>query len=237
MMNVKINGTAYKATSGDTILDTIRKAGMHIPTLCHMDDLKPSGACRICSVEVEGYKGLVPSCSYPVEEGMEISTNSARVVTARKTITELLLANHPDDCLYCVRNSNCQLQDLATQYGVRQRRLKSKPEIQTIDISSPSIERDPAKCILCGKCVRVCEEIQGVSAIDFVHRGSETVIGTAFKESMNVSSCINCGQCIMTCPTGALREKSDLRRVGEAILNPDMHVVVQHAPAISGFSR
>jgi iron-only hydrogenase group A len=233
MMNVKINGTAYKATSGDTILDTIRKAGMHIPTLCHMDDLKPSGACRICSVEVEGYKGLVPSCSYPVEEGMEISTNSARVVTARKTITELLLANHPDDCLYCVRNSNCQLQDLATQYGVRQRRLKSKPEIQTIDISSPSIERDPAKCILCGKCVRVCEEIQGVSAIDFVHRGSETVIGTAFKESMNVSSCINCGQCIMTCPTGALREKSDLRRVGEAILNPDMHVVVQHAPAIS----
>jgi iron-only hydrogenase group A len=232
-MQIKINGETHIARAGETILQAVNRAGLQVPTLCHIKSLIPSGACRICSVEVAGYPGLLPSCSYPVQEGMEIETNSARVVTTRKTITELLLANHPDDCLYCVRNNDCRLQDLAVQYGVRERRLKNEFSGHHLDISSPAIEKDPAKCILCGQCVRVCEEIQTVSAIDFINRGCQTVIGTAFEEALNVSSCVNCGQCINVCPTGSLREKSALRRVNEALVDPNKHVVVQHAPAIS----
>ncbi|MBN2708660.1 MAG: iron hydrogenase small subunit [Calditrichaceae bacterium] len=233
MIEIEVNNRKVKAEAGEMILSALERAGVKVPTLCHMKDLVPSGACRICSVEVEGYKNLVPSCSYPVLEGMKIKTNSPRAIRARKTIIELLLANHLQDCLYCVRNGDCELQTLAIQYGVREKRYLADRCEHFLDMSSPAIVRDQNKCILCGKCVRVCEEIMGVSAIDFINRGSKTVIAPAFNQSMNVSSCINCGQCVMVCPTGALREKSSLKEVTDALHDPDKFVIVQHAPALS----
>ena len=232
-MNITVNGKAIHAERADTILSALKRAGISVPTLCHIDGLPPSGACRMCVVEVEGMRNLVPSCAYPVEEGMSISTHSPRVVRARKTVVELLLADHPDDCLYCVRNGDCRLQELAAELGVRERRYVGAKKDSRLDMSSASIVRDPSKCILCGKCVRVCEEVQGVSAIDFVGRGSKARVGTAFEEGLNVSSCINCGQCIMVCPTGALREQSHIKEVTEALADPEKIVVVQHAPSVS----
>jgi NADH-quinone oxidoreductase subunit G/NADP-reducing hydrogenase subunit HndD len=233
MFMIEANGRQVEAKKGEMLLTTLQRAGIKIPTLCYMKDLTPTGACRLCVVEVEGVGGLVPSCAYPVTEGMKVKTHSSRAVQARKTIVELLLADHPDDCLYCIRNGDCHLQDLAETLGIRQRRFKGKKSNYHLDISSPAIERDPAKCILCGKCVRMCEEIQGVAAIDFAGRGCHTSIATAFNEGMNVSSCVYCGQCIKVCPTGALREQSSIKRVMDALNDPEMIVVAQHAPAVS----
>jgi len=232
-MQVTINNRPAEAREGETILEFARREGHAIPTLCHMKGLLPSGACRICVVEVDGQRNLLPSCSHPVQEGMVIRTHSRRAVEARKTLVELLLANHPDDCLYCVRSSNCELQDLAQDYGVRRRRWPAGLRHHGLDVSSPGLVRDPDKCILCGKCVRVCEEVMGVGAIDFTRRGSQTLVGPAFGGDLNRSSCINCGQCIVVCPTGALREKSHLDRVTAALADPEITVVVQHAPAVS----
>ncbi|MDO9694940.1 MAG: NADH-dependent [FeFe] hydrogenase, group A6 [Candidatus Latescibacteria bacterium] len=229
---VQVNGRPAEARRGETLLDVCRHAGVDVPTLCHMPGLAPSGACRICVVDVRG-RGLVPSCSCPVEPGMSVETNSQSATRARKTIVELLLANHPDDCLYCVRHGECELQDLAQRYGVRERRYVTAKNDDHVDVSSPSLVRDPAKCILCGKCVRVCEEVMGVAAIDFIRRGSHTLVAPAFNRGLNVSTCINCGQCVMVCPTGALREKSHLKEVQSALDDPAITVVVQHAPAVS----
>jgi NADH-quinone oxidoreductase subunit G/NADP-reducing hydrogenase subunit HndD len=233
MPNIEINNRTVEANDGETILSVLRREGVHVPTLCHMEGLTPTGACRLCLVELEGTQNLVPSCSYPVGNNMKIKTRSPRVLAARKMIVELLLANHPDDCLYCDRNGRCDLQSLAKDLGVRRRRFEGKKSEQVMDVSSPSIVRDPDKCVLCGKCVRVCEEIQAVSAIDFVGRGSKTHIGTAFDKGLNLSSCINCGQCIVHCPTGALIEHSYVDQVVRALADPKLTVVVQHAPAVS----
>ncbi|MDO8302162.1 MAG: NADH-dependent [FeFe] hydrogenase, group A6 [Sedimentisphaerales bacterium] len=233
MITIEVNKKTIQAKKGETLLAAMSHAGISVPTLCYMENLLPTGACRMCVVEIEGQKNLVPSCAYPVSEGMKVTTHSPRVLRARKTIVELLLANHPDDCLYCIRNRNCELQKLAEGLGVRERRYVGEMNDHRIDTSSPSITRDPAKCILCGRCVRVCEEIQGVSAIDFTKRGSKSIVGTAFNEGLNVSSCINCGQCVMVCPTGALREQSYLKEVLDALNDPEKFVVVQHAPAVS----
>ncbi len=233
MIQIEVNGKTLTAKEDDTILSAVRKAGLNIPTLCHMDGYPPSGACRICVVEVDGVNGLVPSCSAGVRDGMKIKTHSQRALEARKTIVELLLANHPDDCNYCVRNENCELQSLAAELGVRRRTYTGRREMLRIDASSPSIVRDPNKCILCGRCVRVCEEVQGVAAIDFTKRGSRAQIGTAFDQGLNLSCCINCGQCIVVCPTGALAENSHVKLVLDALSNPEKFCVVQHAPAIS----
>ena len=233
MITIQVNNRKVEAEKGEMLLSALGRAGIHVPTLCNMEGLFPSGACRMCVVEVEGRPGLVPSCAFPVTEPISIQTHSARAVRARKTIIELLLADHPDDCLYCVRNGSCQLQNLAEELGVRQRRYSGARSRHNMDTSSPSIVRDPDKCILCGRCVRVCEEIQGVGAIDFVGRGCETRVTTAFDDGLNVSSCINCGQCIMVCPTGALREQSHIKNVLDALADPDQFVVVQHAPSIS----
>ena len=233
MVSLKVNHREIQARKGEMLLTALRRAGIDIPTLCHIDGLFPSGACRMCVVEVEGAKGLVPSCAMPVADGMEVKTHSPRVMVARKTIIELLLADHPDDCLYCPRNGKCELQDLAENLGVRQRRYTGEKNTHYIDTSSPSIVRDPSKCILCGRCVRVCEEVQGVGAIDFIHRGSKAIVGTAFDQGLNVSSCINCGQCVMVCPTGALREQSHAKNVLAALNDPETYVVAQHAPAVS----
>ena len=233
MITIEVNGRSIDAEKGETLLTSLRRAGVNVPTLCHIDGLTATGACRMCVVEVEGQRGLVPSCAFPVAEGMKVRTHSPRAVNARKTIVELLLANHPDDCLYCTRNGNCQLQQFAEELGVRQRRFAGEHSRYYLDTSSPSIVRDPAKCVLCGKCVRVCEEIQRVSAIDFIGRGSKAKIGTAFDEGLNVSSCVNCGQCITACPTGALCEQSHVKEVLDALNDRDKIVVVQHAPAVS----
>ena len=187
----------------------------------------------MCVVEVEGQRNLVPSCAFPVADGMKVKTHSERTLRARKTIIELLLSNHPDDCLYCVRSGNCELQNLAMELGVRQRRYAGRKSSYKLDLSNPSIVRDPEKCILCGKCVRVCEEVQGVCAIDFAGRGSKATVCTAFDEGLNVSSCINCGQCIRVCPTGALREQSSVKEVMSALRDPQKIAVIQHAPAVS----
>ena len=233
MIDIEVNNQAIQAEPGEMLLSALQRAGIKVPTLCHIDGLPPSGACRMCVVEVEGRPNLVPSCAFPVAPGMKVKTHSQRAVRARQTIIELLLANHPDDCLYCIRNGSCQLQSLAEELGVRQRRYVGIKDEYKLDMSSPSVVRDPSKCILCGRCVRVCEEVQGVAAIDFVNRGSKATVGTAFNEGLNVSSCVNCGQCIKACPTGALAEKTYIREVLGALEDPDLVVVAQHAPAVS----
>lgn len=232
-MTIEVNHQPVEARKGEYILDVLKRNGIHVPILCHMKDRFPSGACRMCLVELEGSGRLITSCSYPVEEGMKVLTHSPKVVEARKTILELLLANHPDDCLYCGRNGNCELQTLSSSLGVRERKIRGQKKELYLDRSSASIVRDPAKCILCGRCVRMCEEVMGVSAIDFIHRGSNTVIGTAYNMGLNISSCVNCGQCILVCPTGALTEKNHFGEIRQALDDPEKTVVVQYAPAIS----
>ncbi len=233
MITIHVNTRPVEASPGETVLDVLRRIGVKVPTLCHIPGLTPTGACRLCVVEVEGMNGLVPSCAYPVADGMKVHTHSPRAVRARKTIVELLLASHPDDCLYCLRNHHCQLQDLAAELGVRERRYAGEHPRHNLDVSDPALVRDPDKCILCGKCVRFCEEVQGVAAIDFIQRGSRTMVTTAFNQGLNVSSCVNCGQCITVCPTGALREQSHIKEVTDALRDPDRFVVIQHAPSVS----
>ena len=233
MFEITANDRRIEAEPGETILSALTRAGIHVPTLCHMKKLTPTGACRICVVEVRGMPGLVPSCSTPVEAGMVISTNSPRVIEARKVIIELLLADHPDDCLYCVRSGNCKLQKFAQDYGVRERIFRPRRRENTLDVTSPAIVFDQSKCILCGKCVRTCTEIQKVSAIEFTGRGANMCVAPAFHDSLNVSSCIYCGQCIPACPTGALREKSSLNEVNAVLAGSGCFPVIQYAPAVT----
>ncbi|MBF0315184.1 MAG: iron hydrogenase small subunit [Oligoflexia bacterium] len=232
-IKISVNGKEYNVRPGVTILEAIRDMGISVPTLCHLKNLSPTGACRLCVVEIDGVAGLVPSCSYPVSEGMVIKTHSPRTMVARKTIVELLLASHPNDCLYCERSRNCELSKLASEFGVTAQHFPVVSHGHHKDISSPSINRDPEKCILCGKCVRVCEEVQSVSALDFVSRGHKAQVAPAFNEGLNVSSCINCGQCVMVCPTGALTEKSNLKEVLAALSDKKKHTIIQYAPSIS----
>jgi len=232
MVELTINSIKVKAEEGMTILDAAKSVGIKIPTLCHMKNLFPTGACRLCVVEVDGMRGLTPSCAYPVSEGMNVQTNSSRVRRARKTIVELLIENHPQDCLVCVRNKNCELQDLSETYSVREHRYIGEKKDHAIDISSASMERDPAKCILCGRCVRVCNEIQKVGAIDFTNRGFRNNVTTPYNKGLNVSDCILCGQCIIACPTAALREKSHSKVVAAALNSRTKYPIVQIAPAV-----
>lgn len=233
MMTIKVNNRPVVAKPGDTVLDALRREGLNVPTLCYLKNLTPTGACRLCVVEVEDRRNLVPACSFPAAEGLKIKTHSPRVVRARRTIVELLLADHPHDCPYCARQGNCDLRDMAHQLGVRERRYAGERSHRQPDTSNPSLVRDPNKCVCCGKCVRVCREIQGVEAIDFISRGGKATVGTAFHQGLKVSSCINCGQCIMVCPTGALREQSHIKKVVAALNNPETTVVAQHAPGVS----
>jgi iron-only hydrogenase group A len=233
VVNIEVNNRPLQARKGETILSALQRNGIQVPTLCNMKNYTPTGACRMCVVEIEGRSNLTPSCSFPVEEWMKISTHSPRVLQARKTIVELLLSNHPDDCLYCERNGNCELQVLAENLNIRERRIPGKKSSFKIDRSSPGIVRDAAKCILCGRCVRVCEELQSVSCLDFTNRGSELIIATAMAKPMNFSNCINCGQCVMVCPTGALTEKIQFEEISNALHDPEKILVAQYSPTIS----
>lgn len=233
MVSIDVNGKCIEASNGEILLEVLKRAGVRVPTLCAMKDLFPSGACRMCVVEVEGARGLVPSCAYPVSDGIKVKTHSPRVIKARKTILELLLANHPDDCLYCSRNNSCELRQLAVELDVRDRRFAKPLICHEIDNSSPAIIRDQSKCILCGRCVRTCEEVMGVAAIDFCMRGSQTSVQPAFRDGLNLSTCVSCGQCVRVCPTGALSEVSHINPVLEALQDSTKFVVVQHAPAVS----
>ncbi len=234
MFEITVNNRVIDAEEGETILSALTRVGIRVPTLCHLPDLPPMGACRICIVEVEGAEGdgLVPSCSYPVAEGMRIFTNSRKVINARRTLLELLLSNHPDDCLYCQKSRDCRLRTLAEEYGVRERTPGKRFREKLRDLTGACVVRDASKCILCGKCVRVCEEVQKVSAIGFVGRAGRTVVAPAFHQSMNVSSCVGCGQCTLVCPTGALVEHSSLDSVTAAVGDPEKCVVIQHSPAV-----
>jgi len=232
MIEIQVDGRTIEANDGETILSALRRVGMHVPTLCYLEGRLPYGACRMCVVEQEGSGAMLPSCSYPVTQGMRVLTRSPKVLNVRKTIVELLLSNHPDDCLYCVRSNNCELQRLAETMGIRQRSLRGRKNHYDCDVAGAVI-RDLDKCILCGRCVHICNEIQGVGCIDFVGRGCGKHIGTTFNQMLNVSTCVNCGQCIVHCPTGALTERSSVHKVISALTDPDKIVVVQHAPAIS----
>lgn len=234
MFEITVNNRVIDAEEGETILSALTRVGIRVPTLCHLPDLPPMGACRICIVEVEGAEGdgLVPSCSYPVAEGMRIFTNSRKVINARRTLLELLLSNHPDDCLYCQKSRDCRLRTLAEEYGVRERTPGKRFREKLRDLTGACVVRDASKCILCGKCVRVCEEVQKVSAIGFVGRAGRTVVAPAFHQSMNVSSCVGCGQCTLVCPTGALVEHSSLDSVTAAVGDPEKCVMIQHSPAV-----
>ena len=231
-MRININGKECWANSGETILTVAAREGVKIPTLCFLKGFSPTGSCRVCVVEVEGQRNLVPACAFPAADGMKIETNSQKVRRARKTIIELLIANHPQDCLACVRNQNCELQSLSGEYDIRSFRYNGERRKAKLDVASASIERDPEKCILCGRCVRVCHETQNVGAIDIANRGFNSYVTPAFNHSLNTVACVNCGQCIVVCPVAALTEKTHLKQVWAAINDPEKYVVVQVAPAI-----
>ncbi|MEI6456558.1 MAG: [Fe-Fe] hydrogenase large subunit C-terminal domain-containing protein [bacterium] len=233
LFNIEINDQQVSARRGETILTVLNRNGFRVPTLCYLAKFSPTGSCRMCVVELEGMTELVPACSHPAEEWMKIRTHSPRVLKARKTLVELLLSSHPDDCLYCSRTGTCELQGLASELNVTERIYRPKRTLVQIDKSCPSIERDPAKCILCGRCIRVCDDIIQVSAIEIIGRGSKSRIGTSHNKGLNTKNCIKCGQCIMVCPTNALSERSAIRTVTEALQNKSLFPVVEISPVVA----
>ncbi len=232
MVNIKINGMPYSVPNGITILEAARYAGIEIPTLCYLKKINEIGACRICMVEVKGARSLVSACVFPVNEGMEISTNSQRVRESRRTTLELILSTHERKCLSCVRSGNCELQKLCREYDVDDEgRFDGVTPNYAYDDSMAHMIRDNSKCILCRRCVAACDN-QGISVIGANSRGFDTSITSPFEKKIQEYSCISCGQCIVSCPTGALREKDNTADVLAAINDPDKYVVVQTAPAV-----
>lgn len=231
-VTLTIDGRPVQAEAGSSILQAAQQAGVHIPTLCYHPDLTVRAVCRICVVEVKNARTLQAACSYPVNEGLVVTTNSPRIRAARKVNLELLLSNHPFDCPTCVRNQNCELRALANEYNITQVRFQGERKEHLIDSSSYSVVRDPNKCILCRRCVDVCNSVQAVGAIGPVHRGFDTVIAPAYDAELAEVACAMCGQCINHCPVGALYEKDAISDVWEALADPTKHVAVQVAPAV-----
>ncbi|NLO36958.1 MAG: 4Fe-4S binding protein, partial [Clostridiaceae bacterium] len=232
MSRITINDIKIDVPEGITIVNAAKMAGIEIPTLCYHPDQFVKANCRICIVEVEGSKQLPAACSTPVVDGMVIHTNSTEVLEARKVILELLLSNHDADCLICHRNLNCELQKIATHAGVRVNRFENVLERQPVDMSSAAIVRDPNKCVKCGRCVEICRDVQGLNIIEKIGRSGSIKVLPAFGRYLSDSGCISCGQCSTVCPVAAIYEKEDIERVWQAINNPDIHVIVQTAPAV-----
>ncbi|MFW5675818.1 MAG: NADH-dependent [FeFe] hydrogenase, group A6, partial [Acetivibrio ethanolgignens] len=233
MINLKINGMDISAPEGSTILEAARLAHIEIPTLCFLKEINEIGACRICVVEVKGARSLVASCVYPVNEGMEVWTNTPKVLDSRKKTLQLILSNHNRSCLSCVRSGSCELQTLAKELGVDDEGYYDGIKTPTeIDDSAAHMIRDNSKCILCRRCLAVCEKVQDIGVIGANNRGFHTQIGCAFDMDLADTSCVSCGQCITVCPTGALSEKDSTEDVFKAIADPEKHVIVQVAPAV-----
>ena len=232
MVNIKINNKPYTVPKGSTILEAARYAGIEIPTLCYLKDINQIGACRICMVEVKGARSLVAACVFPVNEGMEIFTNTEKVRHSRKMTLELILSNHDRKCLSCVRSGTCELQKLCKEFGVDiEDRFDGEMIRYSFDDSAAHMVRDNNKCILCRRCIAACDQ-QGISVIGANARGFDTHVSSAFDKDLADVSCISCGQCIVNCPTGAIVEKDDTDKVLAAINDPEKFVIVQTAPSI-----
>lgn len=232
MITLTIDGEEVTVSEGTTILEAARRINIKIPHLCYMDGLVPHGACGICLVEVEGERNLTRSCVRPVQQGMKVYTSNAKIRNIRKMLLELLLSDHPTDCFTCDRSLNCELKELASNLGVKTIRFEKSRNQRRKDETSLAIIRNPEKCVLCGRCVRVCNDIQTVGALDFANRGAELIVTTGLKKGLGNSECVNCGQCIHVCPVAAITEKKSIDDVWKAISDPTKHVVVQEAPAV-----
>ncbi len=238
MIKVTINGVEYSVANGSTVLEAARQANIDIPTLCYLKDINEIGACRLCLVEVSERRGpamgpfrMVTACVYPCTDGMVIKTNTPKIAASRKMNLELLLSNHDQKCLSCVRSTNCELQTLCREYGVDQSRFKGVMNKYEIDDKTPII-RDNNKCVLCRRCVATCAKIQEIGVIGANNRGFDTYVGSAFEQALAETSCINCGQCIVACPVGALYERDDTDGVFEALADPAKKVVICTAPSV-----
>ncbi len=231
-VNIKINGTPLTVEAGTTILDAAKSVNIKIPTLCHHPDLPAWAACGICIVKLAGSAKMLRACATPVEEGQNIITHDPEIVSVRRTVLELILSNHPNDCLQCPRNQNCELQTLAAEFGIREVPFKSILRDFPVDSSSPSIVLNSDKCVLCGRCSKVCQEMQNVWALEFLGRGINTRIAPAADVQLNDSPCIKCGQCAAHCPVGAIYENDETQKVWKALQDPEMYTVVQIAPAV-----
>lgn len=231
MGSMIIDGQRIEFSDEKNILQVIRKAGIELPTFCYHSELSVYGACRMCMIE-DKWGSTMTSCSTPPKDGMEIWTNTDKLKKHRKLIIELLLANHDRDCTTCEKNGRCKLQEIALKVGVRKIRFGQEKKLVPIDDLGPSIVRNPNKCILCGDCVRACQEIQGVGVLDFAYRGSKLQVTTAFNKALHEVDCINCGQCRVVCPTGALLIKKDTDKAYEALQDKNKRVIAQIAPAV-----
>lgn len=232
MIKLTIDGRSVTVAKGTTVLAAAKEAGIRIPTLCYLEGINEIGACRICLVEVKGMRTLQAACVLPAAEGMEVYTSTPAVRTARRTNLELLLSNHPQDCLLCDRNQSCELQSLAAELGVREQRFSGKINEYPLDLSTPSIKRDPSKCILCRRCVAVCHQVQGVGVLGAIERGYDTIIAPEGNSGLGDVACTLCGQCVVVCPVGALTEVDNIDEVFDMLADPNKHVVVQTAPAV-----
>ncbi|MDR1656956.1 MAG: [FeFe] hydrogenase, group A [Deltaproteobacteria bacterium] len=231
-VNLTIDGIPVTVPEGTTILEAARKIGIHIPVLCDHPDLKKRAVCRICVVECDGGGKLKAACANDVWEGVKVVTNSAKIQAIRKTIVELILADHPQDCLTCIRNQKCELQALAIQFGIKELTFPKADIASKPNIDTNTIVRDMAKCVKCGRCVEACQEVQTVRAINTAHRSLKYEITTPYDQELIEGPCVYCGQCTAVCPVGALYENDQTDKVWAAIDDPKRHVVVQTAPAV-----